>query len=125
MKNKNRRNNNILEKFNISYKVLIASMLIFFSGLLIFFDEGGSFMYGIPREFIIPIYILQLSLAPLYLKRYKSVYMLGIITAIFVAFTYRDNSLIARTIPILQYFIAFSTLLAYRETLEITKKISN
>ena len=125
MKNKNRRNNNILEKFNISYKVLIASMLIFFSGLLIFFDEGGSFMYGIPREFIIPIYILQLSLAPLYLKRYKSVYILGIITAIFVAFTYRDNSLIARTIPILQYFIGFSTLLAYRETLEITKKISD
>lgn len=125
MKNKNRRNNNILEKFNISYKVLIASMLIFFSGLLIFFDEGGSFMYGIPREFIIPIYILQLSLAPLYLKRYKNVYILGIITAIFIAVTYRDNSLISRTIPIIQYFIGFSTLLAYRETLEITKKISD
>ena len=100
-------------------------MLIFFSGLLIFFDEGGSFMYGIPREFIIPIYILQLSLAPLYLKRYKNVYILGIITAIFIAVTYRDNSLIARTIPIIQYFIGFSTLLAYRETLEITKKISD
>ena len=125
IKNKNLRNDNILKKFNISHKVLAASMLILFSGLLIFFDEGGSFMYGIPREFIIPIYILQLSLAPLYLKRYKSAYILGIITAIFVAFTYRDNSLIARTIPILQYFLSFATLLAYRETLEITKKISN
>jgi hypothetical protein len=117
-------NGNILKKFNISQKVLAASMLMFFSGLLIFFDESGSFMYGIPRELIIPIYLLQLLLAPLYLKRYKTAYIIGIITAIFVAFTYRDNSLIARTIPIIQYFLGFSTFLAYRETLEITKRIS-
>tara|TARA_Y100001949_G_scaffold175608_1_gene185829 strand:+ start:1173 stop:1427 length:255 start_codon:yes stop_codon:yes gene_type:complete len=75
-------------------------------------------MYGIPNELIVPIYITQLALTPAYLKRNKFAYILGMIIAVFVALTYRDATTIARTIPILQYFLAFFSLLAYREIKE-------
>ena len=113
--------NKIMLDNGITQKVLTATILVFFSGVLIFFDEGGNFMYGIPRELIIPIYLIQISLAPLYLKKYKSAYLVGIIVAVFVAFTYRDATILARTIPILQYFLGFFSILAYREITEITK----
>ena len=71
-----------MSDYGITQKVLTATILVFFSGVLIFFDEGGSFMYGIPREFIIPIYLIQISLAPLYLKKYKSAYLVGVIVAL-------------------------------------------
>ncbi len=103
---------------NISQKVLTSSIFVFFSGFLIFLDSGGFFMYGIPNELIVPIYITQLALTPAYLKRNKFAYILGMIIAVFVALTYRDATTIARTIPILQYFLAFFSLLAYREIKE-------
>ena len=103
---------------NISQKVLTSSIFVFFSGFLIFLDSGGFFMYGIPNELIVPIYITQLALTPAYLKRNEFAYILGMIIAVFVAFTYRDATTIARTIPILQYFLAFFSLLAYREIKE-------
>ena len=103
---------------NISQKVLTSSIFVFFSGFLIFLDSGGFFMYGIPNELIVPIYITQLALAPAYLKRNRFAYILGMIIAVFVALTYRDATTIARTIPILQYFLAFFSLLAYREIKE-------
>ena len=104
---------------NISQKVLTSSIFVFFSGFLIFLDTGGFFMYGIPNELIVPIYITQLALTPAYLKRNKFAYILGMIIAVFVALTYRDATTIARTIPILQYFLAFFSLLAYREVKEL------
>ena len=94
---------------NISQKVLTSSIFVFFSGFLIFLDSGGFFMYGIPNELIVPIYITQ---------RNKYAYILGMIIAVFVALTYRDATTIARIIPILQYFLAFFSLLAYREIKE-------
>ena len=97
---------------NISQKVLTSSIFVFFSGFLIFLDTGGFFMYGIPNELIVPIYITQLALTPAYLKRNEFAYILGMIIAVFVAFTYRDATTIARIIPILQYFLAFFSLLA-------------
>ena len=103
---------------NISQKVLTSSIFVFFSGFLIFLDSGGFFMYGIPNELIVPIYITQLALTPAYLKRNKYAYILGMIIAVFVALTYRDATTIARIIPILQYFLAFFSLLAYREIKE-------
>ena len=45
--------------------------------------------------------------------------MIGIGIAIFVALTYRDATTIARTIPIVQYFLTFFSLLAYREIKEV------
>ena len=103
---------------NISQKVLTSSIFVFFSGFLIFLDTGGFFMYGIPNELIVPIYITQLALTPAYLKRNKYAYILGMIIAVFVALTYRDATTIARIIPILQYILAFFSLLAYREIKE-------
>ena len=76
-------------------------------------------MYGIPIELILPIYIIQLALIPAYLKRYEVAYIIGMIVAIFVALTYRDATTIARTIPILQYFLAFFSFLAYKEIKEL------
>ena len=104
---------------NISQKVLTATIFLFFSGILIFLDVGGAFMYGIPNELILPVYIIQLALVPVYLKRYKIGYIIGIGIAIFVALTYRDATTIARTIPIVQYFLTFFSLLAYREIKEV------
>ena len=75
-------------------------------------------MYGIPNELILPIYILQLSLVPVYLKRYEIGYIIGIVVSVFIALTYRDATTLARTIPILQYFLTFFSLLAYREIKE-------
>ena len=62
---------------NISQKVLTATIFLFFSGILIFLDVGGAFMYGIPNELILPIYIIQLALEPVYLKRNKNVYKIS------------------------------------------------
>ena len=93
-------------------------MLVLFSGLLIFVDQGGDFMYGIPRELIVPIYIIQLCLVPAYLRKYKYAYIIGAILSIFIAFTYRDATIIARFIPILQYFLVYFSILAYREIKE-------
>ena len=76
-------------------------------------------MYGIPNELILPVYIIQLALVPVYLKRYKIGYIIGIGIAIFVALTYRDATALARTIPIIQYFLTFFSLLAYREIKEV------
>tara|TARA_B100001750_G_scaffold29411_1_gene19876 strand:- start:30 stop:416 length:387 start_codon:yes stop_codon:yes gene_type:complete len=104
---------------NISQKVLTSTIFLFFSGTLIFLDTGGSFMYGVPIELILPIYIIQLALIPAYLKRYEVAYIIGMIVAIFVALTYRDATTIARTIPILQYFLAFFSFLAYKEIKEL------
>ena len=39
---------------NISQKVLTSTIFLFFSGTLIFLDTGGSFMYGVPIELILP-----------------------------------------------------------------------
>ena len=108
----------ILVNNNISQKVLTATIFLFFSGVLIFLDIGGAFMYGIPNELILPIYILQLSLVPVYLKRYEIGYIIGIVVSVFIALTYRDATTLARTIPILQYFLTFFSLLAYREIKE-------
>ena len=88
---------------NISQKVLTSTIFLFFSGTLIFLDTGGSFMYGVPIELILPIYIIQLALIPAYLKRYEVAYIIGMIVAIFVALTYRDATTIARTIPTVSY----------------------
>ena len=76
-------------------------------------------MYGIPNELILPVYIIQLALVPVYLKRYKIGYVVGIGVSIFVALAYRDATTLARTIPILQYFLTFFSLLAYREIKEV------
>ena len=46
-------------------------------------------------------------------------YIIGMIVAIFVALTYRDATTIARTIPILQYFLAFFSFLSYKEIKEL------
>jgi len=61
---------------NISQKVLTSTIFLFFSGTLIFLDTGGSFMYGVPIELILPIYIIQLALIPAYLKRYEYEYFM-------------------------------------------------
>jgi len=114
----NRTIRQILVNNNISQKVLTATIFLFFSGVLIFLDIGGAFMYGIPNELILPIYILQLSLVPVYLKRYEIGYIIGIVVSVFIALTYRDATTLARTIPILQYFLTFFSLLAYREIKE-------
>ena len=114
----NRTIRQILVNDNISQKVLTATIFLFFSGVLIFLDIGGAFMYGIPNELILPIYILQLSLVPVYLKRYEIGYIIGIVVSVFIALTYRDATTLARTIPILQYFLTFFSLLAYREIKE-------
>tara|TARA_B100000029_G_scaffold508496_1_gene595541 strand:+ start:55476 stop:55862 length:387 start_codon:yes stop_codon:yes gene_type:complete len=108
----------IFSNNNISQKVLTATIFLFFSGILIFLDVGGKFMYGIPTELILPIYIIQLALVPAYLKKYEIGYIIGIIISIFVAFSYRDATTLARTIPIIQYFLTFFSLLAYREIKE-------
>ena len=55
---------------------------------------------------------------PAYLKKYEIGYIIGIIISIFVAFSYRDATTLARTIPIIQYFLTFFSLLAYREIKE-------
>jgi len=109
----------ILTNNNISQKVITATIFLFFSGILIFLDVGGAFMYGIPNELILPIYVIQLALVPVYLKKYEIGYIIGIGVSVFVALTYRDATTLARTIPILQYFLTFFSLLAYREIREL------
>ena len=115
----NRTIRQILANNNISQKVITATIFLFFSGILIFLDVGGAFMYGIPDELVLPVYIIQLALVPVYLKRYKMGYVVGIGVSIFVALAYRDATTLARTIPILQYFLTFFSLLAYREIKEV------
>ena len=72
--------------FHIGASGLVYALasFLFFSGFLIFLDVGGAFMYGIPNELILPIYIIQLALVPVYLKRYKIGYIIGIGIALFV-----------------------------------------
>lgn len=98
-----------------SQRVVVSTMLLLFSAFLIYFDNAGAFIGGIPRQSIIVVELLLLSLIPLYLRRIRIGYVVGILIAGFVAFSYRGE-FFGPAIPILSYFLAFFSLLAFIET---------
>jgi len=98
-----------------SQKVTVSTMLLLFSALLIYFDNSGAFIGGIPRETIVVVELIFLSLIPLYLKRIRAGYIIGMLVAGFVAFSYRGE-FFGPAIPILQYFLGFFSILALIET---------
>lgn len=105
----------VVRKMRSSQKVTISTMLLLFSALLIYFDNSGAFIEGIPRETIVVVELIFLSLIPLYLKRIRAGYIIGMLVAGFVAFSYRGD-FFGPAIPIFQYFLGFFSILALIET---------
>lgn len=110
----------ILESWGLSTRVISATMLLLFSGLLIYFDLDGTFVGGIPKETIVVTELIYLLLVPLYLKRVRPAYVVGTVMAAFIAFGYRGGYL-GPVIPMLQYFLGFFSMISFTETTKMRK----
>ena len=93
-----------------------AILLLIFSALLIFFDPTASLIFDLPRQVLGGLTLVYLILVPLYLIRNRPAYVIGIIVAAFVVFFFRTRipSPSLPIVPILQYFLAFFSLLSFR-----------
>jgi hypothetical protein len=95
-----------------------AILLLIFSALLIFFDPTASLIFDLPRQLLEVIALIYVMLIPLYLTRKRPAYVIGIFVAAFVVFFFRTRipSPSLPIVPILQYFLAFFSLLCLRKT---------
>ena len=94
-----------------------AILLLIFSALLIFFDPTAKLIFDLPRQVLEGLTLVYLILVPLYLIRNRPAYVIGITMAAFVVFFFRTSipSPSLPIVPILQYFLAFFSLLSFRQ----------
>ena len=94
-----------------------AIVLLIFSALLVFFDPTASLIFAIPRQALSVLMLIYLTLVPFYLMKNRPAYIGGIIIAAFVVFFFRTRipSPSLPIVPILQYFLAFFSLLSFRQ----------
>ncbi|HEY4674362.1 MAG TPA: hypothetical protein VIH03_09365 [Nitrososphaerales archaeon] len=94
-----------------------AILLLIFSALLVFFDPTASLIFDLPRQVLEVLTLIYVVLVPLYLIRNRPAYVIGIIVAVFVVFFFRTRipSPSLPIVPILQYFLAFFSLLSFRQ----------
>jgi hypothetical protein len=105
----------LFTRYKLTQKNIVTLLLSFFSGLLIYFDIGGYFVLGIPRETVLAASFLYLLLIPLYIRKIRESFLLVAFLALFVAFFYRGESF-GPLIPIMNYFLTFFSALSYRDT---------
>lgn len=102
---------------NLTQQNKAAIILLIFSALLVFFDPTASLIFQIPRQALSVLMIVYLTLVPLYLIKNRPAYIIGIIVAAFVVFFFRTRipSPSLPIVPILQYFLAFFSLISFRQ----------
>ena len=107
-----------LEFQKLTQQNKVATLLLIFSAVLVFFDPTASLILGIPRQVLTILAVTYAVLVPLYVIKNRAAYMIGIILAAFVIFFYRTRipSPSLPVVPILQYFLGFFTLLSFAQT---------
>jgi len=84
---------------------------------MIFFDPTASLIFDLPRQILEVLTLIYIILIPLYLIRNRPAYVIGMIVAAFVVFFFRTRipSPSLPFVPILQYFLAFFSLLSFKQ----------